>query len=268
LFIKSKAGMKNIVLTGSSRGIGYGLAREFLKAGHRVMISGRNAATLEQAMDRLRSETGNVHIDTTVADVTRTSDIRKLWDHASRNGKVDIWINNAGVGQDTSLLAEMDEQMINNIIDTNIKGLMLCCRVVLAQMSAQGSGAIYNMEGFGSDGRKMARMSVYGTSKNAVHYFTKVLVMETKELPVLVGSISPGMVVTSMLTDPVKAGNEVNREAVKIFHILADRVETVTPFLVSKMIGNRKHGVSIRWLNPWKIKNLREHRDHAERKQG
>jgi len=245
--------MKNIVITGSSRGIGYGLAREFLKAGHRVMISGRNATTLEQACDRLRSETGTVYIDATVADVTRTSDIRKLWDHASRNGKVDIWINNAGVGQDTSLLIEMDEQMICSIIETNIKGLMLSCRVVAAQMSVQGSGAIYNMEGFGSDGRKMARMSAYGTSKNAVHYFTKVLAMETKKLPVLVGSISPGMVVTSMLTDPVMADKQVNREALKIFHILADTVETVTPFLVRKMISNRKHGASIRWLNSRKI---------------
>lgn len=245
--------MKNIVITGSSRGIGYGLAREFLKAGHRVMISGRNGTTLEQARNRLRSETGSVHIDATVADVTSTADIRKLWDLAARNGKVDIWINNAGVGQDTSLFIEMDEQMIRDIIDTNIKGLMLSCRVVVAQMSAQGSGAIYNMEGFGSDGRKMARMSAYGTSKNAVHYFTKVLAMETKEFPVLVGSISPGMVVTSMLTDPVKADKKVNREAVKVFHVLADTVETVTPFLVRKMISNRKHGASVRWLNPLKI---------------
>lgn len=245
--------MKNIVITGGSRGIGYGLAREFLKAGHRVMISGREKETLVQAREQLQGETGNAQVDFTVADITRTKDISNLWDSAARNGKVDIWINNAGVGQDTSLLAEMEEEMISAIIETNIKGLMLCCKLVVNKMSAQGSGAIYNMEGFGSDGRKMKRMSVYGTSKNAVHYFTKVLGMETKELPLLVGSISPGMVVTSMLTDPVKADRNVNRDAIKIFHILADTVETVTPYLVKKMLTNKKHGASIRWLNSWKI---------------
>lgn len=245
--------MKNIVITGSSRGIGYGLAREFLNAGHRVMISGRNQETLADARERLHSETGSARIGFIVADVTRMEDVRNLWDSAARNGNVDIWINNAGVGQDTSLLAEMEEEMISAIVDTNIKGLMLCCRLVVNQMSLQGSGALYNMEGFGSDGRKMKRMSVYGTSKNAVHYFTKVLAMETKELPLLVGSISPGMVVTSMLTDPVKADKEINRDAIKVFHILADRVETVTPYLARKMMLNEKHGASIRWLNSWKI---------------
>ena len=99
----------------------------------------------------------------------------------------------------------------------------------------------------------MARMSRYGTSKNTVHYFTKVLAMETKALPVLVGSISPGMEVTSMLTDPVTADNKVTREAVKVFHTLAGTVETVTPFLARKIISNRKHVASIRWLNPLKI---------------
>ncbi len=245
--------MDNIVITGGSRGIGYGLAQEFLNRNHRVMISGRNPATLVEARDKLHSDTGNAQIDFCTSDVTRSADIRKLWKHATRHGKVDIWINNAGVGQDTSLLAEMDEQMINNIIETNIKGLMLCCRIVTEKMLDQGTGAIYNMEGFGSDGRKMARMSVYGTSKNAVHYFTKVLALETKEQPLLVGSISPGMVVTSMLTDPVKTNSEINRDALKVFHILADRVETIAPFLVRKVLANKKHGASIRWLNAWKI---------------
>lgn len=245
--------MKNIVITGGSRGIGFGLAKEFLAAGHRVMISGRKRESLERAREQLQDATGNSSIGFTVADVKRVDEIRNLWEQAAHHGKVDIWINNAGVGQDTSLLAEMKEEMISAIIETNIKGLMLCCKLVVNQMVLQGSGAIYNMEGFGSDGRKMKRMSVYGTSKNAVHYFTKVLVMETKELPLLVGSISPGMVVTSMLTDPVSTDKEVDREAIRVFHILADTVETVTPYLVKKMLGNKKHGASIRWLNSWKI---------------
>ncbi len=80
-----------------------------------------------------------------------------------------------------------------------------------------------------------------------------MLALETKEQPVLVESISPGMVVTSMLTDPVKTNSEINRDALKVFHILADRMETIAPFLVGKMLANKKHGASIKWLNAWKI---------------
>ena len=90
--------MKNIVITGSSRGIGYGLAREFLAAGHRVMLSGRKQSTLEDARNKLHAETGNAQVEYTVADVTRSQDIKRLWDQAARNGKIDIWINNAGTG--------------------------------------------------------------------------------------------------------------------------------------------------------------------------
>ena len=245
--------MKNIVITGGSRGIGFGLAKEFLLAGHRVMISGRNENTLSEARKMLRSETNNPAIEFIVSDATRPDEMTRLWDAAAKYGPVEIWVNNAGLGQDTGMVHELDEEMISNILDVNIKGLILCSRMCVKKMEQQGFGALYNMAGFGSDGRKMSGMSVYGTTKNAVQYFTESLALETKNTPVIVGTISPGMVVTSMLTDPVKEDTASHREAVKIFHILADRVETVSPYLVAKMLNNKKNGADIRWLNSRKI---------------
>ncbi len=245
--------MKNIVITGSSRGIGYGLAREFLIRGHRITLSGRNASSLKEAAEALSPESGNSKLGICECDVTKLADIKRLWETAAKHGAVDIWINNAGVGQGTRMLTELSGESIESILDTNIKGLINCCKIALENMLKQGSGAIYNMEGFGSDGRKMKNMTIYGTSKNAVRYFTQSLALETKGTPVVVGALSPGMVVTDLLTSPIKENTATNREAIKIFNILADRVETVTPYLVEKMLINTRNGTIISWLSSSKV---------------
>ena len=120
-------------------------------------------------------------------------------------------------------------------------------------MIKQGFGAVYNMEGFGSDGRKMKGMSVYGTSKNAIRYFTGSLVKEYLDQPVIIGSISPGMVVTEMLLEPLRTAPEKNTESLKVFNTLADTAECVVPWLVHRILGNKRNGVRIVWLTPGKI---------------
>jgi NAD(P)-dependent dehydrogenase (short-subunit alcohol dehydrogenase family) len=245
--------MKKIVITGSSRGIGYGLAREFLHRGHQVVISGRSAERLELARNRLKEETGNEAIDTVVCDVTDPAAVQKLCDTASSGGKIDIWINNAGMGQGTRPFEALDPEDIRAILDINLKGMMAGCQAALAHMQSTGSGAIYNMEGFGSDGRKMKNMTVYGTTKYAIDYFTRSLALETEGTNVIIGGLSPGMVVTDMLVGPVSTDTPINREAVKIFHILADQVEPVCRYLVDRILKNRKNGVVIKWLTGRKI---------------
>lgn len=244
---------KNIVITGSSRGIGYGLAREFLLAGHRVMLSGREEEALKDARARLESETGSQALDSAVCNVVSTEDLAKLWDRAASYGEVDLWINNAGIGQGTKPTVEIEPETIALILETNITGTVMGSRIALERMLVQGSGAIYNMEGFGSDGRKMKSMSIYGTSKCAVRYFTQSLALETAGTPVIAGSLSPGMVVTRLLTHPVSEDTPLNRQAIRIFNILSDRVETVTPFLVKEILKNDKNGRRIRWLTPGKL---------------
>jgi len=245
--------MKNIVITGSSRGIGFGMAVEFLKRGHRVTISGRDKKTLETAANILSKQFSKERVTAVPCDVSSISDIEKLWTEASRSGNIDIWINNAGIGQGTLPTIEIDVTQIDKIVDTNIKGVIFGSKIALKNMLIQGSGAIYNMEGFGSDGRKMKSMSLYGTSKYALRYFTRSLALEASGSPVIVGAISPGMVVTDLLIDPISSDKPINRQASKIFHILADRVETVTPWLVDKMLANKKNNALFNWLNSGKV---------------
>ena len=91
-------------------------------------------------------------------------------------------------------------------------------------------------------------LTVYGTTKHALTYLTDALVEETKGSPVLVGALRPGMVVTGMLTQQYQDRPEDWERAKRVFNILADQVETVTPWLADHILANEKTGVRFRWL--------------------
>ena len=245
--------MKNIVITGASRGIGRSLALEFLKRGCNIWISGRNPDTLDEAVRSLSAESGNKQVNGIVCDVTRLEEIKELWNRAAEKGPVDIWINNAGINHLNHRFHELEVARISATIDTNLRGTVLGSKVALGGMLNQDSGMIYNMEGFGSDGRIITGMSVYGTTKNAVRYFNRSLVKEYRHSHVKIGSISPGMLVTDMLLEPLRKEPEKNRGALRIFHLLADPTERVAPWIAGKIMANNRHGIHITWLTRRKI---------------
>lgn len=108
------------------------------------------------------------------------------------------------------------------------------------------------MDGFGSNGRHLDGMSIYGTSKRAVNHFTRALIKETSGTNVKVSHLSPGMVVTDLLIGDYETPEDLER-AKRIFNILADKVETVTPWLADQILANNKSGANIAWLTTPKI---------------
>ncbi len=246
--------MKTIVVTGSTRGIGWGLANSFLALGCAVTISGRSQASVDAAVETLRTKFPAEHIAGHLCDVTDIAQVQSLWDAAvARFGTVDIWVNNAGMGNPTAPLWEQDPQRMKAVVNTNLLGMLNGSQVALKGMLAQQYGALYNMEGFGSNGRTMAGFTLYGSTKYAVRYVNKSLLKETQDTPVIVGSLSPGMVVTDLLMVDRDADPQRFEQQKHIFNILADRVETVTPFLAQKMLQNNKTGAKIHWLTNGKI---------------
>ena len=241
--------MRTIVITGSTRGIGYGLAHAFLSRGFQVTISGRTEAAVAEAVDRLAAEFGVEPLFGHPCDVTIYEQVQALWD-ASRNhwGQIDIWINNAGIAHAQTRLWDQSPAEMAAVVQTNIVGSLYGARVALQGMLAQGSGSVYNLEGLGSDGRRVEGLTVYGTTKHALTYLTDALVEETKGSPVLVGALRPGMVVTGMLTQQYQDRPEDWERAKRVFNILADQVETVTPWLADHILANEKTGVRFRWL--------------------
>ena len=259
--------MQVVVITGSTKGIGLGLAREFLKRDCRVVISSRSADAVQQVCSDLEAHYGKGRVAGLPCDITDASQVQALWDHACTCfDKVDIWINNAGISHARRMLWELDVSDLRRVVDTNVTGMMNGCQVALRGMRKQGSGAVYNTEGHGSNDMILTGMSVYGTSKRAVRYFTQALVKETEGSDVRVGVISPGMVMTDLLVSDWKDMDPEQREQTRvIFNILADTVETVTPWLVENMLNDQASGTWIEWMNDEKARQRFEDEAYLSR---
>ncbi len=246
--------MKNIVITGSTRGIGRGLAASFLDQGCRVLISGRTQEAVLGAIDDLRIHHPEGEISGIVCDVTDPENVQALWDRGvEAMGAVDIWINNAGVSGPQGSIWTLPFDAICTVVETNILGAILGSQVAVRGMLEQGQGALYNMLGMGSDGRTHAGLVPYGMSKAALAYFTRGLVQETKDTPLIIGSLQPGMVITDMIMDQYQDKPEEWERVKKIFSIIASRVEDVAPWLVDKVLSNNKSGAAFSYSSSLKL---------------
>ncbi len=247
--------MKTIVITGSTRGIGLGLAREFLKRGCRVMLSGRSKTTLDAALGALGREFGTDAVYGTTCDVGVYESVQALWDAAAaRFGAIDIWLNNAGVNTPSVPLWELPARDISAVVSTNLTGTLFGCKVALDNMLRQGHGQIYLFEGHGSDNRKVMGLAPYGATKRAIRYLYESLQLDVKGTPLQIGVISPGIVLTDLILNQLKASpEEKRRQNMKIFNILADTVETVTPWLAERVLANTQPAARIAWLTGPKV---------------
>jgi len=243
-----------IVITGSTRGIGYGLADSFLALGCAVTVSGRTSEAVEKAVAELSAKHQAERVFGQPCDVTDFEQVQALWDAAHVHfGKIDIWVNNAGLGHSQMDFWRIPAERIQAVVSVNVIGAMYGAKVALRGMLEQGFGSIYSLEGLGSDGRKVEGMTLYGATKAALYYLDESLARETKGTPVLVGALRPGMVLTDLVMKQYEDHPEELEKVKRIFNLITDRVETVTPWLARKMLANDKNGACISWLPWWKV---------------
>jgi NADP-dependent 3-hydroxy acid dehydrogenase YdfG len=242
--------MKNVVITGSTRGLGLAMAKEFLKAGCKVTISGSRPDSFNRAQEKLKGyENQFIYIPCNVRNI---SDLRNLWTKSAEKwGKIDIWINNAGQNCPHEFAWATEEQYIDAVVDTNIKGVMYGSKIAVENMIKQGHGQVWNMEGLGSNNMIINKTILYGTTKHALTYFTKGLAQELRNSYVKIGRLSPGMMLTEFITkSPKGEESPVIRDSsfTKVFNLLADRPETVAEFFIPKILENTKQNAHIQWL--------------------
>lgn len=242
--------MKNVVITGSTRGIGFYMAKEFLRVGCRVTLSGRGEALSDAASaELLPYKDKYIYIP---CNVQEKASLQNLWDASLMQwGRVDIWINNAGQNVPHVLSWETGETYTENVIKTNLTGVIYGSQVAAAGMLKQGHGAIYSMEGLGSNNMVQPKTILYGTTKCALTYFMKGLARELMGTGIIAGRLSPGMMLTDFITKtPDGDESEVisDEKFKKIFNILADKPETVAEFFVPRILSNTKNDAQIIWL--------------------
>jgi NAD(P)-dependent dehydrogenase (short-subunit alcohol dehydrogenase family) len=242
--------MKTIVITGSTRGIGFALAREFLKRGCNVVISGRSDASVKDSVANLEAEYPNNQIAGFACDVTQYDKIEALWRLAkTKFGDIDIWINNAGISNEQADCWEIPEDEIRSVIETNILGELFGTKVAIQGFLDQGYGSVYNVEGLGANGKtnNAKGLSVYGMSKAGLHYFNQCLFKELDHPKIIAGALQPGMVLTDLVTRQYEDKPEEWEKIKGILGIISSPINEVAVWMTNKILTNRKNGAYFRY---------------------
>ncbi len=198
---------KVAVITGSTRGIGLGIAEAYAREGAALVISSRSQKAVNEAVKHLQ-ETG-IKVAGMACDVSQQEQVAALADFALQNfGKVDIWFNNAGLETAYGPTMSYSAEDFTRVVQTNILGVYNGSRAALRLFLPRRSGKLINMVGKGYKG-PVPYQNAYASSKAWVFSFTKSLAQEYAGSGVGIFNFSPGLVITDMLTQfDVIEGNE------------------------------------------------------------
>jgi glucose 1-dehydrogenase len=184
------------VVTGSSRGLGFAMARVLGRHGASVVLASRSDTDVAAAVERLRTE--GIEAAGRRCDMAELADVEALRDEALGLGTLDIWVNNAGTSGVYGPTASTPVEDFARVVRTNILGTFHGSRVALPVFLGQGHGDLVNVYGQGDQG-PVALQNAYASSKRWVRQFTETLRAETKGSGVRVHGMNPGLVITDML---------------------------------------------------------------------
>ena len=185
-----------VLVSGGSRGIGRAIASGFAERGARVVITGRDASTLEQTATELSQ--GGVHpVIAMVCDVSQSSQIEALvGDLLTHFDQIDTLINVAGVNRRKPVL-EVTEDDYDFVMDINLKGAFLLSQAIGRHMVERGGGCQINIASLNTD-RPLKDVAPYAMSKAAMGHMTRSLAVEWGPAGVRVNGIAPGFILTDL----------------------------------------------------------------------
>ena len=189
---------KVILITGSNRGIGYEIAKQCGKSGFRVIISGRDEMRLNAAMEKLQKE--NISADSLIMDVSSPESIENATKQfESKNLKIDILINNAGIiVHGDRQLVKNDNGILDQTIRTNSYGPLLVTKAFLPFIETPGRIIIISSSGGVLNGNVGGWSPAYCVSKTLLNAIAKQLAYELKGKNISVNAVCPGWVRTDM----------------------------------------------------------------------
>jgi len=192
---------KVALVTGGSKGIGYGMARALAQAGVNVAVTSRNLAEGAKAAGELAAF--GISAEAYRADVTEKAEVEKMVASVvDKFGRIDILVNNAGMNIRKPLL-ELAEEEWDQVIDTNLKGIFLVGQAVGRVMVRQKKGKIINIASVaGVKGRPL--LGPYCASKGGVIQLTKVMALEWVDQNIQVNAIAPTYFETPMTAGFIK----------------------------------------------------------------
>jgi len=186
---------KVAIVTGGSSGIGKAIVKTYLDHGAKVMIVDVDEEGLQETEKELAKFKENVLL--VKGDVTKVEDVRKTVDETVKKWtKIDVLVNNAGVGTISSLI-EMTEEEWDYVLDINLKGMFLFTREVAKVMIEQKEGCVINLSSINEE-VPLAGEIHYCVSKGGVKMLTRAVALELAPYNIRVNAIAPGMTETAL----------------------------------------------------------------------
>ncbi|WP_018680342.1 SDR family NAD(P)-dependent oxidoreductase [Actinokineospora enzanensis] len=232
---------KVILITGASTGIGADAARLFAREGAQVVLTARSEGLLAELSDEITAAGGTAsHV---AADVCNTDDVERVVKTVlERHGRLDGAFNNAGVGQASAKIADVDEEIFDHIFNVNVKGVWLAMRAeIRAMLEAGAPGSIVNTSSVGGlrGGRTLGAYSaskhaVIGLSRSAAQDYgpdgirVNVLAPGTTDTPMIAGWRERGIIVHLDSVTPLRRSAQPIEVAEAAAWLLSDRASYVT----------------------------------------
>lgn len=253
---------KTAIVTGSTSGIGLGIARRLAASGANIMLNGfGDAGEIEAIRQGLETEFG-IKALYSPADMSRSAQIADMAAAAAAGlGGADILVNNAGI-QHTAPVEEFPDDRWEAVIAINLSAVFYGCKAVLPHMKARGWGRIINIasaHGLVASAQKAA----YVAAKHGVVGLTKVVALETAQTNITCNAICPGWVLTPLVQKQIDAmaareGISVEQAKVKLLSEKQPAPQFTTPdqlgdlavFLCSEAAGNIR-GTSLSMDGGW-----------------
>ena len=203
---------KTAIVTGASKGIGYGIAECFAQAGVNLAVVDREPLSGEGSKGEL--DTYGIKVLSIPTDVSKRSPVLEMVDKTiAEFGRIDILINNAAIVNRGPLI-ELQEKDWDKVIDTNLKGYFLCAQAVAKQMMKQGGGKIINIASIRSLLVAHDR-GPYCSTKGGIVQLTKAMALEWACHKILVNAIAPGYFSTEMVTNYFEKMPEMEQKVVE-----------------------------------------------------
>lgn len=224
---------RTALVTGGTGGIGYEIAKSFVKAGAHVVITGRTQAKIDKVVAELRQATETDRIEGIEFNMKDVKSIPEFWERLVNlvpSHKIDILVNNAGVTGDH--FSTTTEDQYDNILDTNLKGVyFLCQRMGQYMIDNKIHGNILNIA---SSSSIRPANSAYGVSKWGVRGLTEGLGRTLAPHDIVVNAIAPGQTVTNMMVGVSKDNIYHPTNLIKRY-VLPCEIANMAVILVSDM---------------------------------
>ena len=206
-----------VLITGASKGLGYEVAKHFLKFGSNLMICSRNYIEIKKAYKKLNKiKKKNQKIFFSVTDVSSFDQVKKLIKITiNKFKKIDVLVNNAGIYGPKGYIEKVNWNEWTRAIQINLFGSILLCRAVMPYFKKKNKGKIIQLSGGGA-ASPLPLISSYAVSKAAIVRFVENLSEEVKNYNIDINAIAPGPLNTGMLKEVLKAGpQKVGKEFYK-----------------------------------------------------